>query len=121
MMKRFFLFFVLVMQFILCTAESWTYIGEGQWTDPFWRDGNNQPLERIVRVDESDSQPNVFRVWLREDWQVIIHCEDPYHVYMEQYSKPNANGDIITIIQLCKENLLYSSIDNNGNINFLYC
>ncbi|MDE6696146.1 MAG: VWA domain-containing protein [Muribaculaceae bacterium] len=117
-MKRFLLFLILVMQFFICTAESWTYIGDGYWIDPFWVDKDNQPLNGIVRVEESNSRPNVYKVILREDWQVIIHCENQ-KVYMEQYSLPNANGDIITIIQLCEENGWYLT-DKYGNKNYLY-
>lgn len=117
-MKRIILVLGLLLQFCFCNAQGWTYVGVGEWEDPFWiYDGN--PWKSQVRVEESNSNPNVFRVTLWEGCQPIIHCNNPQKVYMETYSSPNSNGDLVTIIQICEENGWHMNYDD-GQAKYLY-
>lgn len=106
------------MQVFFCKAETWTYIGLGEWEDPFWTK-NGGPWKGKVKVEESNSQPNVFRVTMSEVWQVIVHCNDPQKVYVEPYTHITTAGNYFTVIQLCQENGWYS-IDSNGDRHYLY-
>lgn len=103
MMKRFLLLAVLLLQCIVVKADTWSFIGQGEWTDPYWTSVRGA-LVKVVDVEESEQNPGVYRVSLWNDCQPIVYAKNPDKVYVSRYMHANGSGTVITVDQVCAQN-----------------
>ncbi len=103
MMKRILLLAVLLLQCMVINADTWNYLGKGEWTDPVWTSGNS-PMKETVDVEESWENPGVFRITIEDGCQPIVYTQDPNKVYVTKYTMKNSAGSNLTVSQNCKEN-----------------
>ncbi|MDE6341006.1 MAG: hypothetical protein K2K93_01690, partial [Muribaculaceae bacterium] len=103
-MKKVLLLLIMALQSMLMSADTWNYIGQGTWEDPFWTNGGS-PLVQTVDVEESKQTAGVYRVkFLWDNTYTTIHCEKPNKVYVKSYTHAISEGNTRTVEQICVEN-----------------
>ncbi|MDE5608272.1 MAG: hypothetical protein K2I64_05000 [Muribaculaceae bacterium] len=130
-MKRFLLFIVLLLSIVVGRAETWTPVGQVQWTEgaltgkQYVWGGIKRDLHQTwsTIIERSDSRSGVFRMQpyandvLRsvtssvlgsENVYVYLHIENPEQVYLDYYIRPAyISGNVrhyFHVWQKCPEN-----------------
>ncbi|MDE6722486.1 MAG: hypothetical protein K2J84_10150 [Bacteroidaceae bacterium] len=140
-MKKLFLICLILLSVLSTSAETWTPVGQVQWTEGALT-GESSSYNKTwkVPVERSDSRPNVFRLQpyasqplgLKDDnVYVYLHTENPKQVYFEYYQYRNYAQDVYGygyctyynyVWQRCPENgydsRYYGTIVNNNSIEF---
>lgn len=88
-MKKF-LLFILSFVSIISYAENneWVEMGEGQWTDPFWKNFNNKPEVRACTIERNINNHGLYRTLPFGDRTsyVYIYASNKNEVHISSYS-----------------------------------
>lgn len=138
-MKKFLLLIVLLITINVGKAETWTPVGQVQWSEGALSGiSTNYCKTWAVNVECSDSRPNVYRMQpysnhplngvangtdRRDNVYVILHTENLQEVYIEYYMFYQDNrGCVYHVFQRCPENgadsRYYGKITTNNTIEF---
>lgn len=106
-------------------AHNWEYIGEGEWSDPFYVWGDTgESLTVTIFVDVCAEHPGEIRVrdkesdLFYEDYYPIFYCPMASKVYVGRYTIGNSDGTYMHFMQVCEElgfptSLEYGKVEGN--------
>lgn len=137
-MKNFLFFLVLLISAAICKAETWTPVGQVQWTEGALT-GYSSKYNKTwnVSVERSDLNAQVYRLQpyashplinvyngtdKYDNVYVILNVENPQAIYIEYYKFNHDGGYYYHIFQRCPENgadnKYYGKITSNNTIEF---
>lgn len=138
-MRKLLLLFMLLLAYIgLASAETWTPVGQVDWTEGMLT-GYSTTYNKTwkVAVERSDSRPGVYRLQpyanhilpnyngtdKKDNVYAVLHTENPSEVYFEYFKfNHDADGYYYHIFQRCPENgtdsRYYGKIISDNTIEF---